>query len=478
LPTFAQHKRINPKWIIEKKRLARQIGCFRARFAQSVGEGLKRVLSAAVIGRAIDEHAGPWRERIYGPLVTLQLFMEQVLSPDRSCQDAVARGLSLRVAQGESACSLNTGPYCKARARLKLPFIERLSREVAGQLNAKQPQQWLWRGRHLKLADGTTVSMPDTELNQQCYPQNCQQDKGLGFPLARVVGIISLSSGAVLDWALGPCEGEGNSETALLWKLAPGLQAGDVLIADRLFAGYFMLARLKQLGIDVVVQANAKRHIDFRCGKRLGARDHVVQWQRPQRPPWMDAATYAQMPETLSVRELRVGGLHLVTTLLDAKEVSKPQLHELYTQRWNVELDLRSIKSTMQVDVLRCKTPQMVAKEIAVHLLAYNLVRALMARAAQGAGILPRQLSFKGALQLVNAFHDVLRRSPRARLGIMQAHLLGAMASLKLPHRPGRVEPRAVKRRQKQYALLNRPRHTLRAALLKRRARWAASCLR
>ena len=455
-----------------------QVKRLRARFAQSVGEGLNSVLSARSVRQAVEEHAGRWRERLYSPLTTLELFTEQVLSPDRSCQDAVARGLSLRVAMGKHGCSLNTGPYCKARARLKLDLIEHLSRHLAGQLGAKQPEHWRWRGRELKLADGTTVSMPDTAANQRCYPQNREQRPGLGFPLARVVGIVSLTSGAVLDWAMGPCEGEESGETALLWKMAPGLSAGDVLIADRYFSGYFLLARLKQLGVDVIVQANRSRHTDFRCGKRLGARDHLVHWQRPQRPRWMDAATYEQMPLSLPVREVQVGGLTLVTTLLNPKEVSKDELHELYTQRWNVELDLRSIKTVMQMDVLRCKSPQMVAKEIAVHLLAYNLVRALMAKAAQCAGLLPRQLSFKGTLHLINAFQDALRRAPRERLSIMQAHLLGAIASLKLPHRPGRVEPRAVKRRPKEYPRLMRPRHIARAPLLRLRLRREAACLR
>jgi hypothetical protein len=467
-----------PQWIIGKKRLSEQVKRLRARFAQSVGEGLNSVMSAQSLQRAVEQHAGRWRDRLYGPLTTLELFTEQILSPDRSCQDAVARGLSLRVAMGKSGCSLNTGPYCKARARLKLGLIEHLSRHLAGQLGAKQPEHWRWRGRELKLADGTTVSMPDTAANQRCFPQNREQAAGLGFPLARVVGIVSLSTGAVLDWATGPCEGEESGETALLWKMAPGLKAGDVLIADRYFAGYFMLARLKQLGVDVIVQANRARHTDFRCGTRLGARDHVVHWERPRRPAWMDAATYEQMPLSLPVREVRVGGLTLVTTLLNPKEVSKDELHQIYIQRWNVELDLRSIKSAMEMDVLRCKNPQMVTKEIGVHLLAYNLVRALMAKAAQGAGLLPRQLSFKGALHLINAFQEALRRAPRARLSIMQAHLLGAIASLKLPHRPGRVEPRAIKRRPKEYPRLTQPRHVARARLLRLRLRWQRACLR
>ena len=169
----------------------------RARFAQSVGEGLSNVMSAQYLREAVEEHPGGWRERLYSPLSTLELFTEQVLSADHSCQDTVARGLSLRVAMGKSGCSLNTGPYCKARARLKLGLIEHLSRHLAGELGAKQPEHWRWRGRELKLADGTTVSMPDTAANQRRYPQNREQLPGLGFPLARVVGIVSLTSGAL-----------------------------------------------------------------------------------------------------------------------------------------------------------------------------------------------------------------------------------------------------------------------------------------
>ena len=449
------------------------------RFAQSVGEGLRKVVSAGRLQRAVLEESGPWRERSYGPLQTLELFVEQVLSADHSCQDAVARAASARVARGEARGSLSSGPYCKARQRLSMSLVQRLGREVGQALCERKPRVWRWRGREVKLVDGTTLWMPDTASNQVCYPQNRAQAPGLGFPLARLVGIISLSNGAMLHWASGPCEGEGSGETALLWELSARLAAGDIVVADRYYAGYFMVARLQQMGVDVLIRQHRSRRSDFRRGERLGVRDHVVQWRCPARPQWMDEATYEQMPSCMRLREVQVGGWILVSTLRDHRRVSKVELHQLYCQRWKIELDLRAIKSVMQMGQLRCKTPQMVQKEIAAHLLAYNLVRALMAQAAALYQIgPPRELSFKAAVQLINAFHEVLRHAPRSRVGLMQAHLLGAIASRRLPHRPGRAEPRGLKRRKDQHDFLKKPRQQLREQLLKRKRKCIEAALR
>lgn len=461
----------------KKWHLAAQVRRLRARFAQSVGAVLSDVLPVQSLMRWIRDESDSYRHRIYDPLQTLTLFIEQVLSTDHSCQDAVARGLSGRISVGQAPCSLNTAGYSKARSRLPLGLIERLGRETGELLCAQQPRAWCWRGREVKLVDGTTASMPDTVANQESFPQSRTQKPGLGFPLARLVAIVSLSCGVVLDWAVGPCEGKQTGETALLWKLARQLRSGDVVIADRYYAGYFLVALLVQLGVDVVIRQHQCRHTDFRRGQRLGARDHVVSWSRPQRPTWMDAATYATMPETFSVREVRVGGWTLVTTLADVQEVSKHDLSELYRARWQVELDLRSIKTVMQMDILRCKSPQMVCKEIAVHILAYNMVRAVMAQAAYLGRVLPRQLSFKGALQLLNAFEENLRHCPRGRLASRHAHLLAGVAQLKLPHRPGRIEPRAVKRRPKPFQLLTEPRQVLRARLVVQQQQHIAACL-
>jgi len=320
----------------KKGGLAEQVRRFRVRFVQRAGSALGTVISAHVLKGALLQEMGCWRERLYGPLTTVVLFIEQVLGADHSCQDAVARGLSARVALGQAPCSLNTGPYCKARARLALGLIERLGRETAARLCAAQPAPWLWRGRAVKLVDGTTVSMPDTETNQRAFPQSREQKPGLGFPLARLLGIVSLSCGAVLEWASGPCEGKNSGETALLWSLMDKLEAEDVVVADRYFAGYFGIARLHQLGVDVLIRQHQRRHTDFRRGRRLGKRDHVVSWARPQRPGWMDPTTYATMPESIVMREVRVADLTLVTTLLDANEVGKQELVELYGKRWQI----------------------------------------------------------------------------------------------------------------------------------------------
>lgn len=461
----------------KKQHLAEQVKRFRARFVQRLGAVLGEVLTAPLLMQWITEEAGVFRRRLYDPLQTLMLFIEQVLGADHSCQDAVARGVSGQVALGQAPGSLNTAAYCKARSRLPLKLVERLGRETGERLCAQQPQVWRWHGREVKLVDGTTVSMPDTPDNQASFPQSRTQKKGLGFPLARLVAIVSLSCGAALDWAIGPCEGKQTGETALLWQLAKRLRPGDVVIADRYYAGYFLIAMLVQLGVDVVIRQHQRRHTDFRRGQRLGKRDHVVMWPRLHRPGWMDKATYESIPETLRMREVLVGGWILVTTLTDAQEVNKQELFELYHLRWQIELDLRSIKTVMQMDVLRCKSAKMVEKEIAVHLLAYNLVRTVMAQAAYLGQLLPRQLSFKGALQLLNAFEVNLRHCPRGRLAQRHAPLLDGIAQLSLPHRPGRVEPRAVKRRPKPTPILTEQRSIAKERLMKQQQQHIAACL-
>lgn len=460
----------------KKKQLLAQVGRFRARFVQSLPSALGQVLSKERLMRWIAEEVGAYRERLYGPLSTLMLFIEQVLSADHSCQDTVARGLSSRVAQALPPSSLHTGAYCKARTRLPPALPTRAAREVGEQLCATQPAHWRWREREVKLIDGTTVSMPDTNANQTRFPQPKSQKRGCGFPIVRLVAIVSLSCGAVLEWAFSPYEGKNTGETALFWRLKEHLRPGNVVIADRYYTGFFIIAALLFQGVDVVFRQQASRKTDFRRGARLGVRDHVVRWRRPVRPDWMDEATYATMPETITLREVRVGGYTLVSTFTVVKNVHKEELLALYRQRWQLELDLRAIKTVMQMDILRCKTPTMVEKEIAVHFLAYNLVRAVMAQAAAMSDQRPRQLSFKATLQLLNAFEMNLRHSPRGALSERCAILLKALAQCQLPERPHRVEPRLVKRRPRWTKWMQKPRHVLRARLRRRQERrqWVA----
>lgn len=459
--------------MLAKKRLQNGVERFRRQFGDQPTHALGAVLPAAELERLVVEEVGAYRKRIYPPLTTLALFIGQALSQDGACQDAVSRRLSDRTAHGETACSLNSGPYCKARQRLPLGLIRRLALQVGETLEHDSPVDWKWRGRSVKLMDGTTISMPDTESNQSMYPQSGVQQAGLGFPLAMLVAVISLSTGAVLEWALGPCRGKHTGEQALFRQLMPQLDSGDIVLADRYHCNYFTAALLMERGVDLVTRQHQRRITDFRRGRRLGRRDHLVDWMRPKRPAWMDATTYEAMPEKLSMRETEIGGRVLVTTLADAKTVTTQDIDALYGRRWQVEVDLRSIKAEMGMDILRTQSAPMVDKEIAVYLLAYNLVCALMVRAAAGSGVEARALSFKGTIQLFLAFEQQLRFAGRFSIGTMMAHLLGGISLLRLPVRPGRVEPHAIKRRPKSHQLLTVTRNVARHNIRKSRGKTA-----
>ncbi len=433
------------------------------------------ILDATRVEAAVASEHVTFNERLYTPLVTLCLFLSQVFSPDHSCREAVARLIVWLTVQGRKACAPETGSYCEARQRLPLAVIARLVRQAGRDQDDRAEGQWLWKGRHVALVDGTTASMPDTPRNQQAFPQSTSQGVGLGFPLVRMVALISLATGVVRDLALGPYQGKQTGETALFRTLWDGLRPGEVVLGDRYFASYFGIAGLATRGVDVLFRMHQRRNVDFRRGRRVGVEDHVVTWAKPARPEWMDEATYAQMPDELVVRELRVkverdgfrvDELVLVTTMLDAAADTKEELADLYLQRWNFELDLRSIKDVLQMDVLRCQSPEMVEKEIWMHLLAYNLIRGVMARAAEAHDETPRHLSFKGTLQTMTAFQDALRQaSPEDRDRLVK-EMLRAIASHRVADRFGRVEPRANKRRPKPQRYLTEPRKDARKRLM------------
>jgi hypothetical protein len=409
------------------------------------------LLSGPELLETAEAHLPEHRERLYPPTVTLSMFMRQVLNEDGSCQKAVNGWAAQRVAEGLSAHSVRTGAYCKARQRLPLAMVTALARESGRLLSERTPGGWRWRGRVVKLVDGTGVSMPDTAENQAHYPQPSSQACGVGFPLARLLGVMCLSSGALIDAAIGPHAGAGSSELGLLRGLQAAFAADDVMLADSYYCNYFLIATMARAGVDVVFEQHAARITDFRRGERLGAHDHRVCWVKPARPAWMTPAQYAAFPDTLTVREVQVEGQILVTTMLDRHRVRKAELSALYARRWNVELDLRNLKTTLGMEVLSCQTPEMVEKELWVYLLAYNLIRLLMAQAAIEANIQPRELSFKHTVQLWvewSARQPLLDRNALFRL----------IAQLRVALRPGRIEPRARKRRPKPYPWLTIPR--------------------
>ncbi len=389
------------------------------------------------------------RERLYPPTVALSMFMRQVLEADGSCQKAVNGWAAQRAADGLKPCSVRTGGYCRARQRLPLEMLSTLTRETGRLLHEKTLAQWRWRGRTVKLVDGTSISMPDTPENQARYPQPTTQAPGVGFPLARLVMVICLASGAALNMAIGPHSGKGSGELTLVRSLLKGFCPGDVMLADALYCNYFLTATLMDAGVDVLFEQNGSRITDFGRGQSLGPRDHIVRWPKPPRPEWMTPQQYAHFIDELTVREVKVAHQVLVTTLLDPRGVSKDDLSKLYARRWNIELDLRNLKTTTGMDVLSCQTPQMNEKQLWVHLLTYNVIRLLMAQAACNAGIDPRELSFKHTVQL---WTEWVSRGLSATKD--EGLLFTLIAQCRVGNRSARMEPRMRKRRPKPYPWL------------------------
>lgn len=402
------------------------------------------------------------RERLFPPTETLSMFLAQALSADGSCRQVVNDAMVKRVVGGMTPGSTDTGGYCKARARLPLSMVSTLAREAGGLLAQGAASCWHWQSRRVRLVDGATVTLADTEANQAAYPQPSSQKPGLGFPICRVVALMCLGSGALLDTAMGPCVGKGSDEQSLLRKLLDTLEADDILLGDAFYATYFLLATLIGGRVDGVFEQHGarKRSTDFSKGEQLGARDHIITLTKPsKRPDWMSPYEYDQAPDTLTVREFQAGGKVMVTTFLCPKETPKSVLKRLYRQRWHVELDLRNIKTTLGMEHLRCKSPEMAIKELWVYLLAYNLIRLLMAQAALLADQIPRQLSFKHTVQIWMAWQH---RGGSTHNAVSLGALLVLIAEPRVGLRPGRTEPRAMKRRPKPFPLLTKPRQTAR----------------
>ena len=451
------------------KRIRQKVAMLKQQFLQGDAGVFDQVLGDREIAAVADELVEPHRERIYPPLDTLRLFVGQVLSADRACQDAVGRRLSERVAQGQPVSALNTGSYCDARQRLPTILPVTLGGMIGERLEAMTPSAWRWQGRPVKLFDGTTITLPDTPSNQQTYPQSPEQKPGLGFPIARIGALIGLTSGAILGYQVAACKGKGTGEQSLLANLLCHLNDGDVLLADALLATWWIIEGARRRGADVVMPQHGVRITDFACGQRLGKHDHLVHWARPPKPKAMSAEEYASYPEFIGMREVEVDGRILVTTLLDPGYVTAQSLGALYKMRWNIEVDFRTIKATLAMDVLRCKSQPMVDKEIAVYILAYNLVRWAMAKAALLADVLPRMLSFAGAKRLLGAFADQLRRTSDDQVRTLIATVTACIATLRLPLRPDRIEPRAKKRRPKNLPLLTVPRQVARDLIFTQR---------
>ena len=443
-------------------------------FLQRPGLPFAEVLTAEGIERAFAERDALFgQDDIFSTQIVLWAFLAQVLRDGKgaACAAAVADIATYMQQTGGRVPSGDTGDYCRARSKLDLAALHGLTVQAAQQLEAGADPSWLWHGLHAKLIDGFTFTMPDTLENQEAFPQQKNQRPGAGFPIARACAVLSLATGAIHDLNIGPYEGKETGESALLRGILDCLKEGDVAVFDRYFCSFLLLAILRLDGVHVCARVHQRRRSDFRLGQRLGRDDHLITWTRPKRPSWMPEEWYAQIPETMTLRELRfqvmVPGrrtetLTVVTSLIDAEAYPKEDVAELYGYRWNAELDIRDIKRTLGLDHVRCKTPDMVRRELWVTLLAYNLVRKLIATAAALHRKQPRQLGFTLACQTILSSWMLLAtgscRDPRGLWHLA----LQRIAANEVANRPGRIEPRVIKRRRDLYPIMHEPRKELR----------------
>lgn len=447
-------------------------------FLQRSGLPFAEILTGETIERVFTQHNGLFAEKdIFSTPIVLWAFLAQVLRGGKgaACAAAVADIATYLQQTGGRAPSGDTGDYCRARSKLDSAALRELTIEVAQRMEEKAQGAWLWHGWHAKLIDGFTFTMPDTAENQEEFPQSKNQRPGAGFPIARACAVLSLATAAIHDLNIGPYQGKQTGETALLRDILSCLKTGDVAVFDRYYCSFMMLALLELRGVHFCTRVHQLRPVDFRQGRRLGKDDHLITWLRPPRPAWMSEELYAQVPETMTLRELRfevtVSGrqtepLIVVTSLTDPVAYPKEDIAELYGFRWNAELDIRDIKQTLGLDHVRCKTPDMVLRELWVTLLGYNLIRKLIATAAAVHGQQPRQLGFTLGCQTILSAWMLLATGACRHERRLWRLALQRIAANQVANRPGRIEPRMLKRRCPRYPLMHDPRRKLRQALL------------
>jgi len=418
------------------------------------------------VGLLSQSEEGPnSREQIYSVRRTFFGFLYQVLNPDCPCREVVRQIQSLLALWSPRHVSEDTGAYCQGRGRLPLEILARLRCAVAAQAGKIAE---LWHGFRVKVIDGTGISMPDTPKNQRAYPQSAEQQPGCGFPFLKLVGVFSLATGVLLDYARG---NKHQHELNLLHRLLETFKAGDLVLADRGFSCYTLLALLWQKEIPALFRLHQARGGDLRRGQRLGKNDRLVVWKKPKNweRRYLPLALWERIAPELSVRILRYSlhrrgyrtrSLTLVTTLIDAQHYPAEELALLYAKRWQIELWFRDIKTSMGMEVLRCLSPKMIHKELEMFFIAYNLIRCLMIQASRNYEVEVQRLSFKGTVDSVRQFSVAIAQArSRKKQNELINKLFETMAADLVPERPGRREPRAVKRRPKPCAWLTKPRH-------------------
>ena len=455
----------------------RTAGHLRQATLQQLGQHLAELIPVHLLSGA--DEGDNSRARIFTLRLTCECFVWQMLKPRTPCREVVRQVQALACLQGKGPVDENSSAYIQARQRLPRECLERILAATAAAAERRAPPGPGLQGRPVKVVDGSSVQLPDTRANQKAYPQPSGQKPGCGFPVLKLVVLFSLASGALLDVVLGNLHQHDLRLFRRLWEV---LKAGDILLGDRAYSDYVTLAGLPRQGVDVVARLHQRRKVDFRRAKRLGHQDGVFRWRKGcMQSTILTAKQWAALPEEIEVRILRFTAacrgfrtqqITLVTTLLDPKLYPAVELVALFLRRWRIELCLRDVKTTLGLEQLHCQSPAMVRKELLAGLIAHNLIRCVMAEAAQVHTVELERLSFKGAVDALRQYSAVLgqARTKRLKRKLWQELLRSLPADL-VPLRPGRTEPRAVKHRPKPFPLLNRPRRQF-VELPHRNNRW------
>jgi hypothetical protein len=422
--------------------------------------------------RSILNSVGEFRARIYTPLKTICMSIKQVLSSDKSGANAIA-GINIgRFLKEKSAVCPNTGSYIKAKQRLREETLYELVKSIGRSSSKKTHLDWGFHGRDVKVFDGTTLSLSDTQANNAQYPKHSNKNKDIGYPLVRLLAVFSVITGSVVDYALEATKGKGTGEVTLLRSILDCINEGDIAIGDALFCNYFLANDLINMKVDFIIPGHIQRRCDFNKGTILGKNDHITVWEKPRRPKWMSKEIYKIYPKSIQIREFKVNNQAFVTTLMDASKYSKKELRQWYARRWDVEVHIRSLKTHMNMDKLSSETPSMVRKEIAIHLLAYNIIREMMVDGCINGDARPTQISFKGTVQLFNQCNPHFITIPKDKKQTIYLKMLNLMFKNEVGNRPGRVEPRAVRKKTQAYPILKKPRKVEKQKILMQRERW------
>jgi len=394
-----------------------------------------------------DQHI--FRKRIYTPINTLVAFTRQCFSKEKkSCRKSVSEIVAEEASKGIEVSSA-TGAYTKARAKLSAEAMESVMTKLDEVANEIPEKKFVWHEMVVKMLDGSTIQMPDTKSNQLSYPQHANQKEGSGFPIARIVVLMSLATGTVIDYAIAPYKGKLTGEHALFREIQHHICSKTLLLGDAYYPSYFLMSELINRSANGIFKASASRDNEKYIIEKNGKNDHIVCWEKPvNRPDWMTQDEYDKQPCSLKLRLIKEAGVFYITTLID-KKYHKNEIVSLYKERWKIEVNFRSIKTFMGMEVLLCKSSGMIKKEITANLIAYNIIRLLMVKAAVIKGCLPNELSFMNAMNQIESFEVYIMTSENSYY--LWIAMFTAISSIKIGNRPGRFEPRVVKRRPKSF---------------------------